>query len=424
MKNAENNKDRLWTPLFIVLTLATLFMFMTGQGANAGTSVYLERIGGSLGLAGFGALMFSFSAAIARIFGGSFIDSHGRQKAIVGGCSIMLFGTIAPLVYNDAIFFVLWRVLQGAGFSIATTAGATAAADILPSSRLGAGIGYYGLGQAIATAIGPAIAIFLVTTNPPENFYIGISLCAAIALILGCLINYEKNPSKLPSSSEYRIRWEDNKLKASETKQTEEIESKNYGKVRTFINKVFEPGALAGTIPIIGMTFCFSFNIFYIGLFGNKIGVTNSGLYFTITAIVMIIIRMSGGKLMDKGRPLTIMGIAVIGGLLSYSLHLANSLELFGSYSSVAFFVAAIPFGICMGLSIPINQTMAVKNSPSSRWGAANALFMLGIDVGNGVLSFVWGFVIEYFGFTVAIIFVLFGICLSLFLALRCYPNE
>ena len=58
-------------------------------------------------------------------------------------------------------------------------ASATAAADVLPLSRLGEGIGYSGLGQAIAMSIGPALAIFLISTDVPENFYFGLAGCSA-----------------------------------------------------------------------------------------------------------------------------------------------------------------------------------------------------------------------------------------------------
>ena len=41
------------------------------------------------------------------------------------------------------------------------TAAATAAADIVPVERLGEGLGYYGLGQALGFAIGPDNSVIL-----------------------------------------------------------------------------------------------------------------------------------------------------------------------------------------------------------------------------------------------------------------------
>lgn len=149
------SKERLWSPMFVAIVACTLCCFLVGQGSNAGTTVYLERIGGSTGLAGIGALIFSLAAAVSRIITGPMSDSRGRRLVMVVGSCFMLAGTIGPLFGNSDALFVLWRVLQGFGFAAATTASATAAADVLPFSRLGEGIGYYGLGQAIAMSCGP-----------------------------------------------------------------------------------------------------------------------------------------------------------------------------------------------------------------------------------------------------------------------------
>ncbi len=57
---------RLWTPVFVVIVLATLASFMVGQGSNSGTSVYLVRVGGTATYVGFLAVVFSVAAAVAR----------------------------------------------------------------------------------------------------------------------------------------------------------------------------------------------------------------------------------------------------------------------------------------------------------------------------------------------------------------------
>ena len=77
--------------------------FLVGQGLNAGTSVYLERMGGSAGLAGIGALCFSVAAAVARIVSGPVVDLHGRRLVILAGALIMFAGCTGPLLANEEI---------------------------------------------------------------------------------------------------------------------------------------------------------------------------------------------------------------------------------------------------------------------------------------------------------------------------------
>lgn len=94
------------------------------------------------------------------------------------------------------------------GFGAATTAASTAAASVLPQERLGEGIGYHGLGQAIAMSIGPAFALYLVGTDPSTNLYVGLALVGFAGLVIALNARYESKWQTLPSSSAYRIKME------------------------------------------------------------------------------------------------------------------------------------------------------------------------------------------------------------------------
>lgn len=417
------NNERLWSATFVVIIACTLCCFLVGQGANAGTTVYLERIGGDTGIAGVGALVFSLAAAVSRIVSGPLADARGRRIVMLVGAFVMVIGTVGPLLGNSDVLFIIWRFLQGFGFAACTTATATAAADVLPLSRLGAGIGYYGLGQAIAMSCGPALAIFLISTNPPENFYFGLSVCAVLAVILSWACTYEKHPAKLPETSEFRVRWEKGEVPyLNDTSDGEEKEGKIT--LRGLVDGIVEPAALPGTIPMMLIATSFGFGIFFMGVYGNWLGVANSGIFYTVAAISMIAIRLTSGKFMDKVRPIFIMGAAVIAGLVCFSMMLACSLVSDVPEMEYVFYAAGIPYGLSLGMALPINQTVAVRLSPPSRWGAANGLYMLGNDVAIGFASLMWGFMAPAWGYTVTIGAVMVCIAASFFAALICYPKE
>lgn len=416
------NNERLWSATFVVIIACTLCCFLVGQGANAGTTVYLERIGGDTGIAGVGALIFSLAAAVSRIVAGPLADARGRRIVMLVGAVVMVVGTVGPLLGNSDVLFVIWRFLQGFGFAACTTATATAAADVLPLSRLGAGIGYYGLGQAISMSCGPALAIFLISTDPPENFYIGLSVCAVLALMLSLACRYEKHPAKLPETSEFRLRWEKGDVPYLADKTEKEPEKKIT--LKGLIDGIVEPAALPGTIPMMLIATSFGFGIFFMGVYGNWLGVANSGIFYTVAAISMIAIRLTSGKFMDKVRPIFIMGAAVIAGLACFSMMLACSLVGEVPEMEYVFYAAGIPYGLSLGMALPINQTVAVRLSPASRWGAANGLYMLGNDVSIGFASLAWGFMAPTWGYTVTIIAVMICIAASFFAALICYPKE
>lgn len=438
-------RPKLFTGIFILIIAISMASFLMGQGANAGTSVYLNAIGKSTSLAGIGAITFSFAAAFSRIISGALIDNKGRSIIMVVGAIIMVVGALFPMLINTDAFFIVWRILQGIGFAAVTTAAATAAADVLPISRLGEGIGYYGLGQAISMSIGPALAIFLVSTDPPENFYIGLTCCSILALLLSLGCRYEKYPKMLPETSEYRMRYEksialdnnpdnkpnnkpnDNSNIASDTNDEtyadSTVSNTNSGKSK-ILDSIFEPKAIPGTLPMTFIATSFGFGIFFVGVFGASINVTNSGFFFTLAAASMIIIRLLSGKFMDKIAPIKIMAAAVISGLICYGmLFFCSHLEA-GSTLDMLFYISGIFYGISLGIALPINQTIAVKMSPANRWGAANGLYLLGNDIAIGTASLVWGITNETFGFDITILIVICFIAASFFVAMICYPKE
>ena len=419
----EHKTERLWSPLFIFIIIMTLCSFMVGQGLNSGTSVYLDHMGQGATLAGILAAVFSASAAVARIACGPVIDNVGRVVVMLGGTLCLFVGTILPAFVSDTTVFTLCRILQGIGFSAATTASATAASDVLPLSRLGEGIGYYGLGQALAMSIGPALALFLVNTNPAENLYLGMSAMAALAIVFTLLCRYEKNPTRLPETSSYRQRIEceaagDANGEGAAEAEAEAEAPKVPAKKEGFLKSFFEPRAVPGMLPMLVLSPAFGFGIFFMGLYGTSLGYAGAGLFYTVSAIAMIAVRLVSKAFMDRVAPFKIMTFTVLFGLIGFAM------VFFAGQSELLFYAAGIPYGLCLGIAIPLNQSVAVKNTPAERWGAANAIYLLASDIGIGVASAVWGVVNDAAGFSVTIICAMCCVAASLLVAWLAYPGH
>lgn len=419
--NAQPASTRLFTAVFVAIIGVTLCCFLTGQGLNAGTSVYISRLGGSATLAGIGAAVFSAAAIVGRLVAGPLADMRGRLLVITVGAIVLIIGVLGAALVTNIDYLMIWRFLQGFGFSTVTTAAATAAADVLPAERLGEGIGYYGLGQALAMSIGPALAIALVSTDPPENLFWGLSVFAVLALVLSLFCRYEKHPERLPETATYRrIALRRAALKADEQADGDTGEAKPR---EGFLSKIVEPGALSGGIPMMILSPAFGFGIFFVGLLGTKLGVENAGIFYTVSALSMIVVRISSKAFMDRVLPIKLFAVAVVSGIVCFSLLLVVSLPLVsGALQSGLFYGAGVFYGLCLGMAVPVNQTVAVKNSRADRWGAANGLFMLLFDVGIGLASVVWGITNDAMGFPFTIVCTLVLICASFIAALVAYP--
>ena len=55
------------------------------------------------------------------------------------------------------VLLAVLRVIHGVTWAVSTTAVGTAITDIIPDSRRGEGMGWYGMAMTIAMAIGPMI---------------------------------------------------------------------------------------------------------------------------------------------------------------------------------------------------------------------------------------------------------------------------
>ncbi|MGR9634290.1 MFS transporter [Bacillus cereus] len=105
-----------------------------------------------------------------------------------------------PLLFSDSSFFGLTmysyhlattivllavlRVIHGVTWAVSTTAVGTAITDIIPDSRRGEGMGWYGMAMTIAMAIGPMIGLSVV-----QNYsFHGLFLLATLFILYGSLI--------------------------------------------------------------------------------------------------------------------------------------------------------------------------------------------------------------------------------------------
>lgn len=435
-RSGARSGERLWTPLFALIVAMTLCTFMVGQGLNSGTSVYLAHAGEGAAFAGVLAAVFSIAAAVTRIVCGPLIDKRGRYQAMCVGMVLLAAGTVAPALVNNPVVFVVSRVVQGIGFSAATTASATAAADVLPLSRLGEGIGYYGLGQALAMSIGPALALFLVSTDPAENLYFGLTAICVIGLAFTLFCRYEHNPARLPATSAYRRKWEARRAaeaagtteKPGSVQATDNPAASPEPAARTADDEptpsgwrsVLEPRALPGALPMLVLSPAFGFGIFFVGLYGTSLGISNPGLFYTLSAVSMIVVRLNSKSFMDRVAPLKVFAASTVCGVGAFAL-----LLFAGSGSGdMPFYLGGILYGVCLGISSPLNQSVAVKNTPPARWGATNALFLLATDLGIGMSSLVWGLVNDSFGFGATILCVITCILAAFLVACFTYPRE
>ncbi len=118
---------------------------------------------------------------------------------------------------------------------------------------------------------------------------------------------------------------------------------------------------------------------FFLNKFGNSIGVSNPGFFFTISSVAEIVVRLVGGGLMDKGNKPHLLMAAV--------LWLAGCYAILGFVSSANhFFLMGLFMGIGWGLIMPLLSSIVFDIS-EPRFRAFNTnitfqMFQMGFFVG------------------------------------------
>lgn len=356
-------------------------------------------------------MVFSFSAAITRIVLGRLLDRGVCRHFIIFGAVCFFVGTAGAIVFPGVEPQYVLRALQGIGFSCTTTSASKAAAEVLPQTRIGEGVGYFSLGQSLGMAIGPPTVVVLSAFPQAEAQFVGFSLFTAVLILLAALTRYESHPEKLPESSAYRKRAlhsSENGEKGSGASSSEKL---------PLLKSLFVKSALHGAIPTV---FACSVNALitaFVALYGTQVGVPNPGLLFLSMAVTMTVIRFFGGAFFDKVKPKILFLPPAICGIISIAIIIFWP-------DQVGFIVAGIFFGVYMGVTLPLLNSVCVKCTVPERWGSASAMYFLAMDLGVGISSIIWGAIIDASGYPIAC-FVGIGLLVFTYIVvLIAFPND
>ena len=155
--------EKLWNSNYVKVWVANFMIFFSFMLLTPLLPLYLKDTFGAdkqaIGIVLSGYTLF---ALLIRPFSGFFVDSFPRKVVLLicYGLFCVFFG--GYLAAGSLLLFAIVRTLHGAPFGATTVANSTVAIDVLHPSRRAEGIGYYGLSNNIASAIAPALAIYIL----------------------------------------------------------------------------------------------------------------------------------------------------------------------------------------------------------------------------------------------------------------------
>ncbi len=371
-------KERLVTPSYLLIIAANFLQFFGFWLLIPVLPFYLQEVFDA-DKTSIGAILscYTIAALCMRPFSGYLLDTFSRKPlyllayflftAMFGG--YMLAGTLT--------LFILFRIIHGFSFGMVTVSGNTIVIDIMPSSRRGEGLGYYGLANNIAMSIGPMTGLFL---HEASVGYTTIFSCSLIACVLGFLCAYlVKTPYK-PAVKREPISLD-----------------------RFILLK----GIPAG-ISLLLLSIPYGMTTNYVAMYAKQIGITAStGFFFTLMAIGMAVSRLFSGKLVDKGKITQVIqagmylvcfcffGLSACGWTVQWNIPV----------TTLFFFSISLLLGIGFGTMFPAYNTLFVNLAPNSQRGTATSTYLTSWDVGIGIGMVVGGYIAEISTFKMAYLF-------------------
>jgi len=338
-------------------------------------SIYVKDITNApVEMIGLVTAVFFITSALVKIPLGVFA---GGKKTITFLLFAFVIFSICPALYpltDSILMLIVLRALQGFAYAFIGTASLILAALTISSVERDRGVGTYTASLSLGLLAGPAITTFSIPLFGVLNTFYFASLMGFIGISAALFLN------KRFSSIEKN--WQIIDVAVNR----EALKSKVSGIMR---NKGF------GTafIGIFAFFVLFGVILAYAPLyaketlhFSNEYISVLFLLYYTATTVT----RLAIGRIIRRVSKPTLMTLAtVFAALFSFALAIfTNNFVFAGIFASI---------GAIQGVLFPVGSMLIAEHIQPSRNILANSLYMMGIDVGQGIAPLITaGVAVQY----------------------------
>lgn len=263
---------------------------------------------------------------------------------------------------RSLIALLLLRAVTGIFFSLSNVLTIAYASSYIPKSRMGEGLGYFGLVVPLVQAAGPSIGLGLRDSIGYGAVFTGAALAALAAMICVAVLPYN---APEPSGQKKTLKFND------------------IFAVR-FIWLMLLTALFSSANGLIST---------YLDILASERSITNISIFFTVFSVVLIIFKPLTGKLLDsRGMYLVIIPAVVFAALGMFFVGIASSLWVM--------LIAAVCKALGQGAGTPTIQAHAVKMLDKSHSGVAVSTIQIGQSLGNSIAPVLGSFLVKPFGYT------------------------
>ncbi len=323
---------------------ASFFFMFSTMFVNPLINGYAKELGASSAFAGIIVGIMSLAAMFLRPVAGNLTDKFSKYRLSFIGGALIFVGVMGYVLTPSSGWLLLFRLINGTGYVLCTVCMTTWLAFLVPRQHVGEAMGFYGLMNALAMALAPAVSINIYQKI---GYRTSLAASAVSALLMIVTIQFVGDHA-LPKK---RVRTQKKSFK--------------------IIQFNVLPVAILTTLFAIPYFVTQADIVTYVEQKHLTVAV---GSYFLIYAVVLLIIRVGLKRYFDTVR----FGVWFWLSLVSTAAYIIL-LAIMNNDWQMALAAALMASGY--GIIYSVLQSTALLLAPIEEQGLASATFYLGLDI-------------------------------------------
>lgn len=326
----------------LVMSASFFFMFST-MFVTPLMNGYARSLGAGPALAGVIVGIMSIAAMFLRPVAGNLTDRFSKYGLSFIGGILILVGVLGYVITPNSQLLLVFRLINGTGYVLDTVCMTTWLAYLVPREHVGEAMGFYGLMNALAMAIGPAISINIYQK---VGFRVAMLFSAVAALLMVVMIQFVGQKGQPISTAHHKQSF-----------------------------KIIQWDALPVAILI---------TLFALPYFATQADIVTYvaqrrldvavGAYFLIYAVILLVLRIVLKNLFDTVK----FGWWLLASTVAMVFYLIMLAMMHNNWQMA---LGAAGMAVGYGIIYSVLQSTALLLAPLNEQGLASSTFYLGLDI-------------------------------------------